>query len=309
MEGAEEESAYMPAVDNLKEGVDAHFDEYYANVDKDIFYQLLLDFYNDVPMDQHPEVMTEIMDSKAARKGKTPAEKLRMWTDFAFKTSVTTDKERANAFLANPSFKVLSKDPIVYYVVEMINTYRSDAAIKSGGFEAQTEELNRSYIQGLREMHPDKKFYPDANSTMRVTFGSVKPYYPRDAVFYDFFTTADGIMEKEDPNNDEFIVPDKLQDLVEKQDFGRYGHNGNLPVNFLTTNDITGGNSGSPVLNAKGELIGVAFDGNWEAMASDIQVFPEVTRTISVDIRYVLFIVEKFAGADNIIKELTIMQD
>jgi hypothetical protein len=155
-------------------------------------------------------------------------------------------------------------------------------------------------------MNPDKKYYPDANFTMRLTYGQVLDYYPADAVHFDYYTTLKGVMEKEDPDNWEFVVPEKLKELYATKDYGRYGQNGEMVVGFITNNDITGGNSGSPVMNGKGELIGLAFDGNWEAMSGDIAFEPELQRTICVDIRYVLFIIDKFAGATNIIDELTI---
>ena len=157
-------------------------------------------------------------------------------------------------------------------------------------------------------MESDKVFYPDANSTMRLSYGSVQDYYPADAVHYDYVTHLYGVMEKEDPTNPEFIVPKKLKELFEAKDFGRYGKDGQLVTCFLTTNDITGGNSGSPVINGNGELIGLAFDGNWEAMSGDIAFEPELQRTICVDSRYVLFIIDKFAGAQNLIDELTIIE-
>jgi len=157
-------------------------------------------------------------------------------------------------------------------------------------------------------MDPNKVFYPDANSTMRMTYGKVLDYYPADAVHYDFFTTLNGVMQKEDPTNDEFIVAPKLKDLFKMKDYGQYGKNGELVTCFLTTNDITGGNSGSPVINGNGELIGLAFDGNWEAMSGDIMFEPDLQRTINVDIRYVLFIIDKFAGATNLINELTLVK-
>jgi hypothetical protein len=175
---------------------------------------------------------------------------------------------------------------------------------------AADEDLNKGYrlfIAGLREMKPDKKFYPDANSTMRLTYGQVRDYYPADAVHYDYRTTLKGVMEKEDTGNYEFLVPKRLRELYETQDYGPYGENGTMYVCFTTTHDITGGNSGSPVLNGKGELIGLAFDGNWEAMSGDIAFEPELQRTINVDIRYVLFVIDKFAGAKNLINEMTIL--
>lgn len=150
--------------------------------------------------------------------------------------------------------------------------------------------------------------YPDANFTMRMTYGNVLPYRPADGVIYDYYTTLSGIMEKENPEDPEFVVPAKLRELWTAKDYGRYAmQNGEVPVAFLSNNDITGGNSGSPVMNARGELLGLAFDGNWEAMSGDIAFEPELQRTISVDIRYVLFIVDKFAGARHLIDEMTLV--
>ncbi|MGE5424409.1 MAG: S46 family peptidase, partial [Syntrophothermus sp.] len=165
-----------------------------------------------------------------------------------------------------------------------------------------------AFIAGLREMDPARVRYPDANSTMRMTYGKVLDYFPADAVSYNYFTTLKGVMEKEDSTNDEFIVPKKLKDLFQAKDYGPYGSNGEMITCFLTTNDITGGNSGSPVINADGQLIGLAFDGNWEAMSGDIMFEPDLQRTINVDIRYVLFIIDKFAGANNIISELSLVK-
>jgi hypothetical protein len=166
---------------------------------------------------------------------------------------------------------------------------------------------NRLFIAGLGQMNPDKKYYPNANSTMRLTYGNVGDYAPGNAIQYDYYTTIDGIMEKEDPTNDEFIVPAKLKELYNQGDYGKYGdEEGNLRVNFISNNDITGGNSGSPVINAWGELVGTAFDGNWEAMSGDIAFENEVQRTISVDIRYTMFIIDKYAGATHLIDEMTI---
>ena len=156
-------------------------------------------------------------------------------------------------------------------------------------------------------MNPDKTYYPDANSTMRLTYGKVKDYFPMDGVYYNYFTTLAGVMEKKDNTNDEFVVPDKLEALYNAKDYGKYGENGKLIVNFITTNDITGGNSGSPVINAKGELIGLAFDGNWEAMSGDIAFDPVYKRTINCDIRYVLFIIDKYAGATHLVDEMKLV--
>lgn len=166
---------------------------------------------------------------------------------------------------------------------------------------------HKAYIAGQLEMVKGAAIYPDANSTMRMTYGQVLDYSPRDAVKYDIVTTLTGVMEKEDPNNWEFVVPQKLKDLYAAKDFGQYAmKDGQMPVCFISNNDITGGNSGSPVLNGKGELIGTAFDGNWEAMSGDIIFEPNLQRCINVDIRYTLFIIEKYGNAKHLINEMTI---
>ena len=149
----------------------------------------------------------------------------------------------------------------------------------------------------------------DANFSLRLTYGNVKSYSPKDGVLYNYYTTLKGVMEKEDPNNPEFIVPEKLKELYKQKDYGRYAmKNGELPTCFLTTNDITGGNSGSPVINGYGELIGCAFDGNWESLSGDINFDNDLQRCIAVDIRYVLFIIEKLGGCQRLINEMTIVE-
>ena len=158
------------------------------------------------------------------------------------------------------------------------------------------------------EMHPDRKFYSDANSTMRLNYGTVGGYSPRDAVLYLYETTLKGVMEKENPDDFEFIVPSKLKELFLQKDFGKYGENGKMKVCFTSNNDITGGNSGSPVINGRGELIGIAFDANWESMSGDVAFEPELQKCINVDIRYVLFLIDKYAGASHLVEEMTLVE-
>ena len=169
--------------------------------------------------------------------------------------------------------------------------------------------LHKTYIRGLGEMKQPVPSYPDANFTIRLTYGNVKPYDPKDGVHYNYYTTTKGILEKENPEDREFVVPAKLKELIEKKDYGRYAlPNGDMPVCFLSTNDITGGNSGSPVLNENGELIGCAFDGNWESLSGDINFDNNLQRCINLDIRYVLFILEKLGNCGHLINEMTIVE-
>jgi len=224
-----------------------------------------------------------------------------------YTTSIFASAESLNKFLDKPKRKTLEQDP-AWKLSKSVNETAAKYVNAMTTLRNNVATGNRMFVAGLREMEPDKKFYPDANSTMRLSYGKVLDYYPADAVHYDYFTTLYGVMQKEDPDNEEFIVEKKLKDLYQQKDYGKYGQNGEMIVCFLTTNDITGGNSGSPVINGDGQLIGLAFDGNWEAMSGDISFEPDLQRTINVDIRYVLFIIDKFAGATNLINELTLIQ-
>ena len=167
--------------------------------------------------------------------------------------------------------------------------------------------LDRLWMAGLMEMQPDKTFYPDANSTLRIAYGKVAGYTPGDAVYYKHYTTLEGIMEKNNPAIYDYDVPQKLKELYESKDYGSYAQDGEMPVCFIATNHTTGGNSGSPVLNADGNLIGLNFDRAWEGVMSDMQYSPEICRNIAVDIRYVLFIIDKYAGAKHLIEEMEIV--
>ena len=210
-------------------------------------------------------------------------------------------------FLEKPSKIIIENDPAYKTISSIYNKYLEQIYPKRLEIREKLNKGNRLYIDGLQKMYPEQNYYPDANSTMRFTYGSVSDYAGGEAVHYDYYTTIDGVFEKEDPSSEEFIIPDKLRELYGRGNYGRYAdENGNLRVNFISNNDITGGNSGSPVINAWGELVGTAFDGNWEAMSGDIAFEKKVQRTISVDIRYTLFIIEKFADAEHLIKEMTI---
>lgn len=232
---------------------------------------------------------------------------IQKFTDEAFKTSIYASEDAFNAFISKPNAKKFTNDLIRKTTISILNYYRNSAGDQKA-IESKLNKATRLFSEAVRKMQPDKDFYPDANSTLRMTYGKVLDYEAADAVHYDYLTTLEGVMEKEDASNSEFVVPEKLKQLYKNKDYGQYGKNGEMPVCFLANLDITGGNSGSPVINGDGQLIGIAFDGNWEAMSGDIAFEPEVQRTISVDIRYVLFIIDKYAGAKNLIDEMTIVQ-
>ena len=213
-------------------------------------------------------------------------------------------KENCDKYIDNlfdSEDKKLAKDlQSAFY--EAMGVSRKNASDE--GYEA-FKKASKDFAAALLAWNKDKPSYPDANFTMRLTYGNVKPYSPKDGVSYWYYCTANGILEKENPDDYEFRVPAKVHDLLEKKDYGRYAdRDGQLHTCFLSNNDITGGNSGSPVLDADGNLIGLAFDGNWESMSSDVMFEPDLQRCINVDIRYVLWMVEKWGEATNIIEEL-----
>ncbi len=228
------------------------------------------------------------------------------YVDRYFKKSFVTDRDRFMDFLDDPSLKTLRKDPA--YQASLQGQKFFEIRGKLAEFQEPYERGSRLYLKGLIEMYPEREFYSDANSTMRLNYGTVGDYSPRDAVIYTHYTTLEGVMEKADPDSREFIVSGKLKDFYDRKDYGRYGENGILPVCFTSDNDITGGNSGSPVINGRGELIGIAFDGNWEAMSGDVAFEPELQKCISVDIRYVLFVIDKYAGAGHLVDEMTVVE-
>ncbi|MCB0736534.1 MAG: S46 family peptidase, partial [Bacteroidetes bacterium] len=202
--------------------------------------------------------------------------------------------------------KVL-KDPFVQLCDNIYNTYQA-LAQQSGAAYKDLSKHRRLYFEALMKMKSDKSFYPDANSSMRLTYGTIIPYQPRDGVFYTYKTSHHGVLEKNNPNDPEFQNSDRTLDMFKNHKFGRYGVNDSLTLCFLTNHDITGGNSGSPVINGKGHLIGIAFDGNWEAATSDFLVMPTYNRTISVDIRYVLWVIDEFADCNRLIKEMKVIE-
>jgi hypothetical protein len=230
------------------------------------------------------------------------------FADYVFSNSMLVDQDKMMAFYEAPKAEVLENDPGYIIANSIYISYKNISALR-GNAICKLEKGRRNFIAALRDMNDNKNYYPDANSTMRLSYGKVHSYDARDAVHFHYLTTLDGVIEKEDPTNPEFIVHSRLKELHASKDYGQYSSDGKLYVGFLTNNDITGGNSGSPVINAKGHLIGTAFDGNWEAMSGDIAFEPKLQRCINVDVRYTLFIIDKFAGATHLIEEMTIIKN
>tara|TARA_R110002072_G_scaffold3867_10_gene27662 strand:- start:328 stop:2601 length:2274 start_codon:yes stop_codon:yes gene_type:complete len=277
-----------------------HFKNYNSDLDKERFADLLQLYYDNVAKDQQPEFFRLVEKKFKGNFSK--------FADKTFEKSILISMANIEEYLEDPSEKKLKKDYAVMAGAELISMYRATGK-KNKANEDKLKVAYRLFTDAVRKMNADKNYSPDANSTMRMTYGTVGSYYPKDGVYYNYYTTANGILQKEDPNDSEFKIQEALISTIEARDFGQYANeDGELPVCFISNNDITGGNSGSPVINGKGHLIGCAFDGNWEAMSGDIFFEKNFQRTISVDARYILFIIDKYAGASNIIDELTLVK-
>ena len=279
-------------------GMAGFFKDYSVSTDRKLAKRMIAIYKEKVDAKYHPAFFAAIESEFGGN--------IDAFVDNLYDTSVYASKEKYDAAVAAGTD--LSKDPV--------EAIRGDLHAVSGKImpklHASSGVINKAkkaYVAGTLEMMGDNASYPDANSTMRLTYSKVLPYSPKDAVIYDYITTLDGVMEKEDPNNWEFVVPAKLKELWKNKDFGPYAlENGKMPVAFLCNGDITGGNSGSPVLNDKGELLGLAFDGNWEAMSGDVIFEPSLQRCINVDIRYVLFIIDKYGNAGYLLDEMNIVK-
>jgi hypothetical protein len=276
--------------------------------DQNILAMITMMFYTDIDKNQFPIGFYEGL--KASFGDLSDETTYKKYAASIFNNSMIFDDAKWNAFVTNPDATVLQQDVAFKHASAFLKNWQNKYLPYYQQFISKNNDLGRLYLKGIMQMDPKKIRYPDATFTMRVTYGNVKSYNPRDAVHYDYLCTMRGVLEKYIPGDYEFDLPIKLVDLARKKDFGQYGDNqkNDLVVSFITTNDITGGNSGSPVINGNGELIGLAFDGNYEALSHKISFDATYNRTICVDIRYVLWCIDKLGGASNIISELKLVK-
>ena len=274
--------------------------DYAPEVDKKIAKVMLKEYRRLVPAKSQPAYFS-LIDKKF--KGDVDR-----FVDYLFDKSIYGSEENFDKFKTRPSVKALEQDPMILFA-KSVQEEKANLNAALADFDTGYALAHKEYVKGLLAMYQDKANFPDANFSLRLTYGQVKGYRPKDAVYYNCQTTLDGVMEKEDSTNWEFVVPARLKALYEAKDFGRYQMpDGRMPVAFSATTHTTGGNSGSPVLNANGELIGINFDRNWEGVGGDIQYLPDYQRSIIVDIRYVLFLIDKYAGAGYLLEEMDLVE-
>lgn len=274
--------------------------DYAPEVDKKIAKVMLKEYRRLVPAKSQPAYFS-LIDKKF--KGDVDR-----FVDYLFDKSIYGSEENFDRFKMRPSVKALEQDPMILFA-KSVQEEKANLNAALADFDTGYALAHKEYVKGLLAMYQDKANFPDANFSLRLTYGQVKGYRPKDAVYYNCQTTLDGVMEKEDSTNWEFVVPSRLKALYEAKDFGRYQMpDGRMPVAFSATTHTTGGNSGSPVLNANGELIGINFDRNWEGVGGDIQYLPDYQRSIIVDIRYVLFLIDKYAGAGYLLEEMDLVE-
>ena len=290
------EQAFESTRQNILGGFEGTYKNYSATVDKPVFEKLVALYAEKTPAEFVPANMKNVNYTKLAND--------------IYATSKLTSLKGATDLLSGKAEDVIKKinaDKAYKFGKELHSIFYNQLEPKFQALNLQIEALQKEYMKALMEVFPNKRFFPDANSTLRVNYGMAQGYSPKDGVTYTTKTYLKGVMEKYVPGDYEFDVPQKLQDLYHAKDYGQYGENGKMPVNVLSTNHMTGGNSGSPIVDGNGNLIGLAFDTTWEGTMSDLYFDADIVRSIMVDIRYVLFIIDKYAGAKNLIEEMTLV--
>ena len=295
------DAGFNRALPQVQARLEDLYKEYDPAVDKKLFGVLMEMFAKE---QDEQFISPELKQRAAAAGGYTQL------ADQLYGSSVLDNGDKVLSALKSNAAELLEahkKDQVNELFKALSGTYSSKVSGRLAEIQSEINKLQRTYMQAQMDVYKEKTFYPDANSTLRVTYGTVKGYNPRDAVTFDHYTYLDGVMDKYKPGDYEFDVPEKLQTLYKNKDYGQYGSNGKMPVCFIARNHTTGGNSGSPALDAYGNLIGINFDRVWEGTMSDINYDPSICRNIMVDIRYVLFIVDKYAGAGHLVKEMKLV--
>lgn len=295
----EEEGKVQETIDGLKASTPGFFKDYQKSIDKNVFIALTELYLDNIDSELKPEHLG-LIDRKF--KGNISA-----YADFVYEKSIFTDEASVLAMLDKlngKSLKKLKQDPAYRLMMDVYGGYFKNVRAGYGKYNSEIDLLMKDYVMELQSVFPDRSYWADANSTMRLTYGKAEGSEPRDGMMYKFYSTTEGILQKYDPNNPDYVLPERLVELIEKKDFGKYTTDGEMRVCFTGSNHTTGGNSGSPTLDANGHLIGLNFDRSWESTMSDIMFDPDRCRNIMVDIKYVLFIIDKYAGAKHLVDEM-----
>lgn len=288
------------SAENISVIMEDFYKDYYMPIDKKSFIAIVGEYYKNVPAKYQPKYFTDKMSEYKT---------VDSFATYIFDNSIFSSKEKALRFISDGVTPgKFDNDPAVVMYKEFSDYFSNSVKPVYDGLNNNLNLLYRTYMRGQMEFRKDKTFYPDANSTLRITYGKVKGYVPMDGVYFKHSSTLEGIMQKDNPQIYDYNIPQKLRDLYARKDFGRWAVNGTVPVCFIATNHTSGGNSGSPVLNGKGELIGLNFDRVWEGTMSDVAYDPDMCRNISLDIRYVLFVIDKLAGAQRLIDEMKLVK-